>query len=177
MPPTPVLKTALNYGAISGLCSFAFFLLLYFTGLFPLGPASWLGCWIPVVFMVFGTRHHRDHELNGNISYWTAFRGGFLVATCGGLLFALLLYLFGTVMAPGFTDMFKQESYNALEQTKSITESMLGKGMYDEAVRNIDKITLSSIAFQEFMYKSLGGLLAAFITAAAIRRSNPASIS
>lgn len=170
MPPTPVFRTALNYGAISGISSFAFFVILYILGASPLGPASWLGAWIPVLFMIMATRQYRDHENGGFISYWTAYRAGFLTAACGAFLFALLLYVFGKVIVPDFLSDYLAESLEAIEQSRKLTEDMFGENIYDEAVRNLEKMTLSRVAAQEFFSKSFGGLLVAFLTAAVLQK-------
>lgn len=158
MPPPPVFKTALNFGAISGMASFVFFLLLYFTGIFPLGYGSWLGAWIPVVVMIMATKSYRS--LNENqISYWTAWRVGFLTAACGGFLFSLLVYIFGVVPVPDFLDQCKAYNLEMLEKTREMTIDVMGEKMYDATVENVEKQTLSSLAMQEFMNKSFGGML------------------
>lgn len=171
MPPPPVFRTALNYGAISGMASFVFFLLLYFAGMFPLGYASWLGAWIPIVVMVMATKQYRT--LNGGlINYWTAWRVGFLTAACGGFLFCLLVYIFGSVAVTDFLNQFKEYNMTLLEKSRDMSIEVLGEGMYESTLENLDKQTLSSVAMQEFMNKSLGGIITGFITAAILQRKS-----
>ncbi len=176
MENRPVLLTAMNFGAMSGLGSFLIFLLIYWTGTSPLGPASWLGSWIPVVFMVYATINYRDKESGGTLSYWRSFRVGFLTAACGGFLFALLVYVFGMVIDPDMVDHFKQESLKYLQQTEDLSKSVFGEEIYDSSVENIEKLTLANICSQEFMNKTLGGLLTAFVTAAILKKSSSTPI-
>lgn len=167
------LKTALNYGALSGLAGFGFFLLLHFSGINPLGPASWMGAWVPVVFIVLSTRHFRNHECGGYIEYWPAFRIGFLTAAAGGFLFALLMWAFGTVIDATLLTRFKEESLELLEQSAALSKSMFGESVYQQSLENLQKTDLTTLSIQEFMNKSLGGLLVALITAAIFRKQQP----
>jgi hypothetical protein len=174
MPPPPVFRTALNYGAISGLAGFAFFLLLYFVGIFPLGYGSWLGFWIPIVVMVMATKNYR--ELNGGyINYWTAWGVGFLTAACGGFLFGLLVYIFGKIGVRDFLDQYKAINLEAMEKSRALAVDFMGEKMYEDAVENLDKLTLSNVAMQEFMNKSFGGMLFGLITAAILQKKQPDS--
>ncbi len=177
MNQPPVLKTALNFGAMSGLASFAMFLLLYYTGFNPLGQISWVGVWIPVVFIVLGTKHYRDHEGLGYISYWQGFRVGFLTASCGAFLFALMVWSFATVIDAQIVERFKQESLMYLEQTEQLSKSMFGEAIYDASVENIEKITTGTISAQEFWDKTFGGLIISLITAAFLRKNNSTPLS
>jgi hypothetical protein len=85
-------KTTFQYGTWSGLAGFAMFILLHLSGLNPLGRASWWGSWIPVLFICLATRQAREKVYAGFISYWQAYRTGFLTAFFSALLFALLAY-------------------------------------------------------------------------------------
>jgi hypothetical protein len=170
----PLYKTALNYGAISGIASFLFFLGLYYSGINPLAPGGYYGFWIPIIFMILSTRHLRDYELGGSIDYWKAFRVGFFTAASSGLLLALLIYIFGSVIDTQLLEHFKSDSLNYLEQveeTEHISSTGFGKAIYEASLESVEKSTLATISSQEFFNKLIGGLFAAFITAAVLRKS------
>lgn len=168
------LKTASNYGAMSGLASFAFFLLIYWSGSNPLGPVSWLGAWIPVVFMIPSVKKYRDRDCGGYVTYWPAYRASFLTAAFGALLFAALLWLFGTVIDSTILDKFREESLAYLTQNEEMSRSLFGESFYETSVENIQKITLGNIATQDFIYKCFGGMMVSFIIAAVMYRKPPA---
>ncbi len=169
----PVFKTALNFGAMSALAGFAVFLGLYYSGYNPLGPSSWAGAWIPILFMVLGIKNYRDHASNGYVSYWKAFRCGLLIASCGAFLYSLLVYIFGTIVDQQLLESFKAESLIYLEQTEELSKSVFGESVYQASVDNIQKSTMSTIASQEFFNKMFGGFLVSFITAAFLRKNPP----
>ena len=171
----PIMRTALNIGAFYGISSFAFFLFLYSKGLAPGSSSSWLGAWIPILFSVWGIRTYRDHECGGTISYWHAFRAGFLTIACGALLFGLLFYLYGIIGSTDLLDNYKQEMLKEVEQTESAMKSLLGDKIYDTMVDNVNKTTLASVAVSDFFNKCLSGFFLSLIVAAFLKRNPPPS--
>ena len=162
----PLWRTALNYGAISGICSFAVFLTLYYKGVSPLGPASWLGAWIPVVFICIATKYYRDRILGGYIHYWAAYKTGVVTALCASFLFALMIYCFTKIYDSTIVDAFKEDALKGMEEAKYIFSDV----MYETGVEQIENITISSVATNDFFTKLLGAVLVSFITAAAYRK-------
>ena len=157
----PLFKTAMNFGAMSGLGSFAVFLGLYYKGINPLGNASWVGAWIPVVFVI-ATKYYRDHFLAGEISYGHAVKIGLLTAIAASFLFALLIYIFVTLIDSTIVTTFKNEKLLELEETKF----MFGDEFYDKMVEGIEKINITTIALNDFFTKMMGALLVTLVTAA-----------
>lgn len=170
MQNPPVIRTALNFGALSGLGSFTVFIILYFMGFNPLGPHSWVGCWIPVLFMILSSRHYRNIENGGFLFYWQGFRIGLLTACAGALVFGALSWAFVVVFDPGVLDAFKQQSLEALELSEGMMKSMMGEAAYDQSIEGINNMKMEDVAASDVFYKMFGGLISAFITAAFMRR-------
>jgi hypothetical protein len=170
----PIMRTALNIGALYGLSSFAFFLFMYYAGFNALGASAWLGMWIPVVFTIWSIRYYRDHECGGYVSYWRAFRTGLLTIMCGALLSALLLYLFGLIGAPDLLDNYKEQMLKGLEETEDLMTRLFSDNVYDMMIDNINKTTMSSIASSDFFNKCCGGIILSLIAAAFLKRNPPA---
>jgi uncharacterized protein DUF4199 len=166
MNSNPLLKTAVNFGAMSGLCSFAVFLGLYYKGINPLGNASWLGWWIPVVFICIATKIYRDRFLAGEISYGQAMKIGLTTAMAASFLFVLLIYIFASLIDSNVVTMYKNEALKGMEETKFI----FSDEMYEEAIESIEKINIRNIAFNDFLTKMFGALLVSLVTAAVYRR-------
>lgn len=166
-------KVILNYGGGSGLSSFGMFLLIQWIGWNPLGQASLLGLWIPVVFICLATGYYRDHILDGTISYGQAFRVGFLTCSAGALLFALFLYIYGTIINPGLVDVYKQYLMEGIEQSKIFLGEDMFEKIYQSSLENLDKTTMYTIASSDFFNKTFGGFLVSLITAGFYRRSYP----
>lgn len=167
------MRTALQYGAYSGLSCFAFFLLLYYSGHNPLGKWSWLGAWIPIVFIAVGTKHFRDVVLDGYINYGKALSIGTLISAAAAITFSLLVYCFGSVIATSLAEMQFNDAVNTLEKGKDI----LGEEWYEKTMTQLEEskntITTASIAFNDFFSKSLGGFIVSLIVAAFYKREKP----
>ncbi len=172
MQPSP-FKTAVNFGAMSGLSCFAIFVILYKMGINPLGPGSWLAVWIPPTFIVIATKRFRDYECGGFISFTSAFRTGLLTAMSGGLLYALLIYIFGTLIDATLLDNFKALMLADLEQTEGMIRSVVGDSVYEQSIEEMKNTTLKSIAMTDFLYKFFGGVIISLITAAFLKRNHP----
>ena len=171
MNSPPLLKTALNYGVLCALTSFTVFMGLYWAGLNPLETIiTWVDSWIPIVFMVLAALHYRNRENQGMITYWQAFRMGFLTATFGALLYGAMVWIFGTVGDGQFLDLIKQERLSAMELSEGFMKSFMGESAYEQGLEYINNMDMAFVATEEIRDKTLGGLLCAFITAAFTRR-------
>ena len=169
----PQVKTAMQYGAYSGLSSFCFFLLLYFVSSNPLGNKSWLGAWIPIVFIVLGTKYFRDSENGGFIAYWRGVGTGTFIALFSSLLFALLIYLFGTLADPQILENYKVESLQGIEEAKKFLTSETMLSRLDEAIEKIEKFSMSELALSFFYNGIFGGFVISLIVAAVLKKQKP----
>jgi hypothetical protein len=171
MNSPPLLKTALNYGALCAVSCFLVFLGMYWAGINPLGTmTTWLDSWIPVVFMILATLHYRNRENQGMITYWQAFRMGFLTASFGALLYGAMVWIFGTMGDGQFLDLIRQERLAAMELSEDMMKNFVGDSAFEQAVENITNMDMADVATEDILNKVFGGLLCAFITAAFTRR-------
>ena len=169
MNQNSVLKTALQYGAYSGLSSFIFFLVIYFTGHNPLGAASWLGAWIPIVFIVLGTKYHRNNDLEGYMNYGRGLGIGTLIALCASIIISMSIYIFGTVVDAKILEPYLNEMMEATEKAKSF----MSEELYDKGMEQITKMTMKDVAWSNFYNVILGGFIVSLITAAIYRKEKP----
>ncbi|MDQ3190976.1 MAG: DUF4199 domain-containing protein [Bacteroidota bacterium] len=165
------IKIPLNYGSIAGVVSFAIFLLAYFAGYDPLGAASWLGAWVPIVFIVIGIKKQRDQIFNGYISYGQALGMGLMITFVYASLFGLLVYIFGVLIDPGIVELRKQESLEAMQKGYEQLPQFFSEEYYDTVIEELEQMSVSSIAFSEFTGKLFGGLLISLIAAAFLKHS------
>ena len=168
-----MFRYGLHYGGILGASSFAMFLIIYLTGNNPLGNASWLGAWIPAVVIAVAVKSYRTHEGEGFISYGEGFRTGLITALLGGVLSALLIYIFCTLFDSTLVERFKADSLAQLELMEGQFKSMLSDKMYDQAVDAYNNIDLQSIAMNDFFNKLLSGIILSLIIAAVYKRNKP----
>ena len=168
-----MIRYGLHYGGILGASSFAMFLVIYLTGNNPLGNISWIGAWIPIVIISIAVKSYRLHEGEGFISYGDGLKTGLATSFFGGLLSALLVFIFCTLFDSTLVDRFKEESLAQLELMEGQFKSMISESMYDQAVEAYNKIDLKSIAMNEFFNKLTSGLILSLIIAAIYKKNKP----
>ena len=119
-------KTVLKYGLYSALAIF----LLGLAG-FTLGKGlsynmqeviGYATMVIATSFVYFGIKHYRDNENNGLVSFGKALFIGVLITLFASLAFAILDYLYTTVINPDFADEYMKHSLESLEKTVSRDE-------------------------------------------------------
>ena len=152
----------MHFGSISGLCSFAIFLFLYILVINPLGNISFIGFWIPIVFIVLAIKSYKVNVGNGYLTYGEGLRTGIYTGFFSALLFSLLLYLFITIIDATLVEKHTKYLLNQLERTKEIWN----QSMYHMSLEGIEKTTAGSITMNEFQFKFLGGFIVSLVAAA-----------
>ena len=125
------------------------------------------------MFIVLATKFHRDKDLGGYINYGRGLSIGILVGGFAALLNAVLSYIFGTMADQFILENYKSEAMVSIDEARKFLsgERMLAK--LDEAVEQIDKMTMTQLSLSVFYNGSLGGLIVSLITAAIFRKPKP----
>ncbi len=169
MNSNPLIKTGLNYGSMSGLALVAMFFILYFAGFNPLGGMSWLGAWIPIVFITLAMKLVRDQLMGGFISFGMAFRIGLITVFFSSLLFDMIIFVFGKAVDPGIVEAYRSEILKSADAAKSL----LSENMVDQVIEEAQKVNITSIVFNDFTTKMTGGIILCLILAAILMRKKP----
>ena len=173
MNNSPLYRTSMQYGAYSGLSTFAFFLLIYFINSNPLGGKSMFGFWIPILFIFLGTKFHRDTDLGGYMNYWRGVVVGLFIALFASALGGLLVYLFGTLGDQGIIENFRAEQIAKIDESRQYVKSEFLNEMLDKAVEEINKSTIQKMAWGAFQNGIVYGAIISLIMAAILRKSKP----
>jgi hypothetical protein len=91
---------------------------------------------------------------------------GLMTALSASFLFALLIYIFVTIFDSSVIELYTNEMKAGLEETKF----MFSDEMYDKAMEGFEKLTIVTIAYNDFFIKMVGALLVTFVTAAIYRK-------
>lgn len=170
MQSPPVIRTALNFGALCGLSNFAVFLILYYSGKNPLSMLSWYAAPLPILFMILATRHYRNRENGGLLRYDQGFRVSFLTSVAGAFVYGAIVWIFITAFDGSIMEMVKQEYLANLELSEGMMKSLLGEEAFEQSLESIDNLTPYNLVTSDVFYKVLGGLICSLIIAAFLRR-------
>lgn len=112
-------NTVIKYGLYGFITAFAlFFIALYFgQGLSfktqeLVGYASMI---ISLSFVYFGIKHYKNHELNGQISFKTAFVIGALISLFTAIGFGIMDIIYVTKINPDFAEQYLEYEFNLLD--------------------------------------------------------------
>lgn len=161
------LKIPLNNGTIAGIAVFSIALVNFLIGFNPFGNASWLGIWIPFVFIYLTIKNVRDKELQGYINYGQAFKVAFIMVLIYATLGNMLNFLFFNLAAPHVFDEFLNQTLEEMEKM----EAFVGAAMYEKMVEELEKTTLLSFTFSNTINQILGGTILSLIFAAFMKKN------
>lgn len=164
-------KHYINIGSQSALASFAFFLLLYVLDINPLGNVSWLGAWIPILFIVRGTKQFRDKFNGGLLTYWKGVATGFFIAFFSASLFAFLIYIFMKVIDPSILDRHLTEIMEGIQKMAPMLSEEQFDMVYSRMEEALPQMTTGNIAMGDFWNKIIGETIVCFIVAAILRKT------
>ncbi len=173
-------KLFVNFGAICALIMFAMVLIIWKMGYFPMGESSILFSWLPFVFMYAGAKHYRDTMTGGVINYWDAFKSMMVICGAAALLYVMLMYIFGSIIDPDFIQQYKNFTLKAFDTMKSSMKNIVGSIRYekieDTMIESMQKVTLASLLFSEYLNKLLYGAILSLIMAFALRKKPTSDI-
>lgn len=95
------MKNAIKYGALIGILSGIWLLVMHFTGVFEhveSGQMSWMeyaSVLIPVIGLYLGIKNFRDHINGGKMEFFEGLFEGFVILIIGGLIttFFAVIYI------------------------------------------------------------------------------------
>jgi hypothetical protein len=99
-----------------------------------------------------------------------------LVISSYGVLYVLLVYIFGKIIYPDLVSDYIQVYLKELSLSKKEMYQVLGQGYEayeDRMIDEIKKSTLTSILFKEYFNKLAGGAFFALILSFILKRINP----
>ncbi|WP_046758195.1 DUF4199 domain-containing protein [Kordia jejudonensis] len=112
-------NTVLKYGLYGFLTAFLlFFIALYFGQGLSFKTQEILGYATMIIslsFVYFGIKHYKNYELNGEISFKTAFVVGALISLCTAIGFGLMDAIYITQINPDFAEQYLAYEFNLLD--------------------------------------------------------------
>ncbi len=87
-------KNAMNYGGMTGIALFLVFFLSGIVSISISGMLQIIGYVVLGLGIFLGTKHYRDIESKGNISYFRSLYSGFLISFFAAVLISFVVYLY-----------------------------------------------------------------------------------
>jgi hypothetical protein len=176
-----LLQLTMTYGAILGIISVIFSLILYIAGYMPYNfkriiLVGLISLALMIVFVVAGTKAYRDKVLGGTISYGQALLAGLLIVVFSTVIGSFYTLIFNLYIDPEYLN-------KVMDASKDWTyEFMNNMGTPDaqieDAMEKIERQQANSTPlktfFQSLYTSAIFGFVLSLITSAFIKKSpNP----
>lgn len=162
-------KTAITYGFYGAIVGLVFYTLLLFSGNSPWGSSSWMGSWIPGISAYFALKvytQNTESELN---SFSKLFRASIATIFFQALFVNIITALLSYVLQINSLELYRSEMLQNSEQLKTL----VSEKMYEQLLNELNNISYSTLAFWDFIYKIIGGLIVSLILAGIFRKNKP----
>jgi len=162
-------KVSLVYGFYGALLGVAFYFMLLVSGNSPWSSASWMGAWIPGVTAFLSIKKHQALRTEPYISFSQIFVIALIAILTQAAVYNIMVLFVGNVIDTGAIEMYHAE---VLEYTVEMKD-LFGAEIYDKMLKEIEKTTLSSLAFGDFIYKIIGGVIVSLILSTTLKKNKP----
>ena len=160
-------QTSLKYGFYGSLLGIVFFLLLIFSSNSPWGSASWMGSWIPAISAYFAIKTYREESANEKFTFSELFRISIITLFFQALIVNILAVSLSNILQFNSLELYRNEMLEYAEQIKL----MVSEEIYNEAMNELQNASYSTLAFQDFTNKLIGGLIVSLILAGIYRKN------
>jgi len=154
------------YGTALGILVF---ILLLLSGNSPWSSASWMGAWIPGITAYFALKTYASENQESVVLYSTTLKRSMLIILFQALFYNLAATIFVYLFNADAIGLYKAEMMQNAEQLKT----MVGEEMYTQLIIELEKITFTTLAFWDFIYKLIGGFLVSLVLAGVFRKNKP----
>lgn len=162
-------NTSIKYGIYGAALSFVVLIILLFSGNSPWSSASWMGCWIPGMTAYYVLKLNREEHPEMEVSYGSALKQSMQVIFFQALFFNVASILFTSIFETGAIDLYRAEMMQNAEQL----EVLMGEQMFNQVVDELQRISYITLAFWDFIYKLIGGLIVSLIFAGIFKKNKP----
>ena len=168
-----IVNTALRFGIAYTSAQAIILVVSHVTGANPFGPVRlWMLLLLPV-FIFSGLRYLARFEVAKYLSYLSAFRTGSMISFLGSACSAMLVYIYTVLAGPGLLQKHKAEMQEMLKIAEPQLTDALGKQNLIRMAEEIEKVTPSSLAFDDFFQKIIFGIIISFILAFFFKKRQP----
>ena len=163
-------RTAVRFGVLAALASWAVLLGVYFAGFNPYGKSAFYALFILPVFLFLALAHYKKYA-DPELKFWKGLRVSWLTTLVAALTFSMLVYLFSVVAGQEAIRVHIQEMKAMMAQSKAqFLKLPNGQQAYDLNYNALDQITPGSLVVDNFLKMLLIGFLFSFVSATFSRK-------
>ncbi len=155
---------ALLYGAIVGVISILYTLILYLANLYMINWLQYISLIFMIGGMVLGTLNYREKIAGGYLTYGKAFLSNFLIGLFAAILSSIFFFFYVKYINTGLIDEMMEVGRQKMEAAGNLSEEQLDKAVSIQSkFMSPVVMTLTGIVFNAFVSVVLGLIVALFL--------------
>ena len=167
-----ISRNAMNYGGMTGIVWFLFFVLSTLLGTSTSGIIQFVQYFVLALGIFIGTKHYRDNELQGIIPYSTAFYSGFLISFFCSVIVSFTFFLYVKFVDSSILEkIIETAKEDIYKRDQDISD--------EDAERAISLMarfmTPAFMAITVLVSNTIAGSLMSLLTAAFLKKEKPDS--
>lgn len=155
----PFIYTPIKFGVTGAALIISMFLVFYFSSANPLVEMGMFDFFILPIFLFLGIKEYRDTFNNKLLEFWQGMTLGFFCYLVIAILTSLFILFFVTVINPDVLDTYVVSRLEILESGRENIIEKMGENSYQESLLEIKNITLSDVILDNFLKKTMIGML------------------
>ncbi|MDP4680924.1 MAG: DUF4199 domain-containing protein [Cyclobacteriaceae bacterium] len=167
---SPLFKVPAKFGAFGAAMVIVMFCLYYFTGLNPLTKMGVFDFFIIPIFLFFGIKEFKDSYNKRLLEFWQGMTAGFTIYFTLAMITSIFIFIFINLDERSTKEDYVADRLEILKEKKEDIIKKMGIITYEQSEKEILEITVFDIAFDNFLKKTLIGLLLTIMIAVIMRR-------
>jgi hypothetical protein len=164
-----LLGVPLKYGLIGGCLVIGLILFLYLMDKNPLSNARYSDLFVLLVFILFAVREFRDVHNNKVLHFWQGLSVGVITALTIAVMSSIcivVICLADRELLPAFVS----EKIEFVNQNKTSLIETIDERAYSDTIRGLKETTITDMALDDFLKKTLIGLILSIIISVIFRK-------
>ncbi len=170
MMKNQLIAVPIRFGSIAGALTIILFLVLYSMEVNPLVEARVVDLVLIPMFLYFGLKDFRDYRNAGVLHYWQGMTVGVIIYLLMALVSSVWIMSFLEFIDPDLLSKYILDRAELLEGSKLQIVEQMGEQAYLESKEEIQTITSLDLALDDFLKKSIIGLMLTIMISVILRK-------
>ncbi|MEQ9300795.1 MAG: DUF4199 domain-containing protein [Cyclobacteriaceae bacterium] len=165
-----LIAVPVRFGSIAGALTIVLFLVLYSMEVNPLVEARVVDLVLIPMFLYFGLKDFRDYRNGGILHYWQGMTAGVIIYLLMALMSSIWIITFLEFIDPDLLSNYILDRAELLDGSKLQIVEQMGEQTFLESKDEIQRITSFDLALDDFLKKSIIGLMLTIMISVILRK-------
>ena len=165
-----LIAVPVRFGSIAGLLCIVLFVVLRLMEVNPLVESRIVDLVLIPIFLYFGLKDFRDYRNDGIMHYWQGMTVGVITYLLMALISSVWIMIFLELIDPSLLSQYISDRVALIEGSKQQIAEQMGEQTYLDAKSEIYRITTLDLAIDDFLKKSIIGLMLTIMISVILRK-------